>query len=133
MSTVIVTGGRHYADRDALHAALGQLRAQLGFTLLIAGDATGADALALEWAHKNRIAATRFEADWAAHGKAAGPRRNAAMLREAQACCGVTPLVVVAFPGGAGTADMVRRATRAGVTVIYAGRQCRPPQEGDPA
>jgi len=41
----------------------------------------------------------------------AGPERNAAML-------GLGPDLVVAFPGGSGTAGMVRLAKAAGVEVI---------------
>lgn len=47
----------------------------------------------------------------ATNGKAAGPIRNQRMLDEGK------PDLVVAFPGGRGTADMVRRAKAAGVPV----------------
>lgn len=56
-------------------------------------------------------------ANWEHHGKAAGPRRNQAMLDAG----GV--VLVVAWPGGVGTADMVDRATRAKVRVHQIG--CR--------
>ena len=52
-----------------------------------------------------------FQADWHAHGKAAGPLRNQRMIDEGK------PDRVVAFPGGRGTADMVRRAKAAGLSV----------------
>ena len=54
--------------------------------------------------------------DWSAHGRAAGARRNGEMLAEG----GV--VAVVAFPGGSGTADMVRRARRAGLPVWEVAR-----------
>ena len=44
--------------------------------------------------------------------RGAGPERNARMLAEGR------PDLVVAFPGGTGTADMVRRAKAAGVRVV---------------
>jgi hypothetical protein len=53
-----------------------------------------------------------YPADWAKHGRAASPIRNQQMLDEGR------PNLVVAFPGGRGTADMVRRARSAGVEVI---------------
>jgi len=53
-----------------------------------------------------------FLANWRTHGKAAGPIRNQQMLDEGR------PHLVVAFPGGTGTADMVRRAKAAGVPVM---------------
>ena len=53
-----------------------------------------------------------FQADWNAHGRAAGPIRNKRMLDEGR------PELVVAFPGGRGTANMVKQAKAAGVKVI---------------
>jgi hypothetical protein len=52
-----------------------------------------------------------YVAQWKKHGRAAGPIRNQRMLDEGK------PDLVVAFPGGRGTADMIRRAERAGVPV----------------
>ena len=75
------------------------------------GCARGADTLAGEWARERGIPEQRYLADWQAHGKGAGPRRNQAMLDAADVAC------VVAFPGGVGTADMVRRARAAGLLV----------------
>jgi hypothetical protein len=51
-------------------------------------------------------------ADWAGLGRKAGPIRNEQMLSEGQ------PHLVVAFPGGRGTAHMVGIARAAGVEVI---------------
>lgn len=53
-----------------------------------------------------------FPADWGSLGKAAGPIRNSLMLTEAN------PSLVIAFPGGKGTADMISKARAAGVKVI---------------
>lgn len=50
-------------------------------------------------------------ADWKRHGRAAGPIRNQKMLEE-------KPEMVVAFPGGKGTADMVKKAGQAGIEVF---------------
>ena len=47
--------------------------------------------------------------DWKKYGKKAGPLRNQQMLEEGK------PDLVVAFPGGNGTADMVRRAKKANI------------------
>lgn len=57
-----------------------------------------------------------YPAEWEAHGKAAGPIRNAHMLSDFK------PDLVVAFPGGRGTADMVKKAQDAGVTVLLVGK-----------
>ena len=62
------------------------------------------------------MAALAYPANWKKHGRAAGPIRNKQMLEEAK------PDLVIAFPGGAGTANMVKQAREAGVKVeiIYA-------------
>ena len=49
--------------------------------------------------------------EWAKFGKRAGPMRNARMLAE------FNPELVIAFPGGRGTADMIARAKKARVSV----------------
>ena len=78
---------------------------------MIHGCAPGADSLAAEWAELNEVAQSRFPADWVKHGRAAGPIRNKTMLQVGK------PDMVVAFPGGKGTADMVHKAQAAKVTV----------------
>jgi hypothetical protein len=76
------------------------------------GGARGADALAKDWA-MTQPDIVRFEckADWKRYGPAAGPIRNQRMLDW-------SPDLVVAFAGGKGTTDTVRRARAAGVEVI---------------
>ncbi len=85
--------------------------------MLIHGGAPGADTLADIYAKDKGIPRWPFEVtgeQWRLLGKKAGPMRNARMLAEAK------PDIVVAFPGGNGTADMVRQAKAAGVPVRFA-------------
>ena len=110
---VLVCGGRDYANATALYQALDALHREQPVTLLIHGAARGADALAASWAASRAIPAHAFPADWAMHGKAAGFRRNEVMLRDGR------PDLVVAFPGGKGTAHMVGLAKAAGVPVRH--------------
>ena len=111
MKTVIVTGGRDYEDRQRVWEALDAARPDL----LVVGDATGADAWARSWAHSRGVRLEIHAADWQVYGRRAGPLRNGAML-------GSHPdAVVVAFPGGRGTADCVRQARRAGMSVVEVG------------
>ena len=107
---VLVCGGRNFKDEAAVFQTLDQIG---GVAHLIEGGAKGADTLARLWANRNLgpDQLTTFEAEWRVHGKAAGAIRNQRMLDEGK------PDLVVAFPGGRGTADMVRRAERAGVPV----------------
>jgi len=111
---VLVTGGRKYNDSDSLRRALDHLHAQTPFTLLIHGGASGADRLAAAWAASAGVPIREFPADWNRYGNSAGPRRNREMLA-------FGPDLVVAFPGGTGTQDMVGIATAAGVRVVFAG------------
>lgn len=79
---------------------------------IIQGGATGADNLAVDWAIVNWCVYETYEAEWDKYGKRAGPIRNKKMLDEGK------PDLVVAFPGGKGTANMVKLAEEAGVKVI---------------
>lgn len=108
---ILVTGGRKFADINAVSLALAAVHRKRGIDLLIEGGARGADYLARTWAHGNGIPVVTCDADWKRYGNAAGILRNAAMLAKYQ------PDAVVAFPGGSGTADMIARAEAAGVPV----------------
>jgi len=108
---ILVCGGRDYADADRLAEVLDRVLAKHKITCLIHGGATGADELAHHWAINRGLEIEVFHADWNRDGHAAGPRRNARMLAEGK------PDVAVAFPGGRGTADMVRRLIAGGVAV----------------
>jgi hypothetical protein len=79
---------------------------------VIHGGAKGADSAAGEWAKSEGAKVTAYPANWRAHGKAAGPIRNRRMLDEGK------PDVVVALPGGRGTADMIRQAEDRMIPVI---------------
>ena len=109
---VLVMGGRRYCDWATLCVTMNRLHEQHGITAVIHGGASGADRLAGLWARIKEVAVQVFPADWEKHGKAAGPIRNQQMLDEGR------PDLVVAFPGGRGTSDMVARAKRAGVEVM---------------
>jgi len=111
---IIVCGGRNYADKNTVAETLWKLEARFKQQLHVRhGGATGADSLADYWA---RICKRRVEpvlAQWDKYGRGAGPRRNHRMLTMLPA-----PVLVVAFPGGRGTADMVKQAKAAGVEVM---------------
>lgn len=106
---VIVCGGRDYSDAAKVSEVLSGLD---GIRHLWHGNARGADSLAHEWGiGQPGVSVHPVPADWKKHGRRAGPIRNQKML-------GQQPDLVVAFPGGRGTADMVKRARAAGVPVM---------------
>ena len=114
---LLVTGGRTYQDYKAVCHALDTLHAQTPITLLIHGNAQGADTLARKWAYTRGVPHSSFPAEWDKHGKAAGPIRNQQMLTEGH------PNAYLAFPGGRGTQDMVSRCKRAGIPDAQAQKE----------
>ena len=107
---VIIAGWRHCRDvalvRKAIQAS--------GFevTTVISGGARGVDSIGeLLACTELHVPVVRYHADWAAHGKAAGPMRNQEMALNADA------LVAVSHPESRGTADMIARARRLGLQV----------------
>lgn len=111
---VLVCGGREYADHAHVRDVLCEIDAKTPILCIIHGGAPGADSLGQWWADGAGCRVEVYPAAWQTHGKAAGPLRNQRMVDEGK------PDLVVAFPGGRGTADMVRRAEKAGIPVIAA-------------
>jgi YspA, cpYpsA-related SLOG family len=113
----LVTGGRDYvptrADAWALRSVLEEYRC----TAVMHGGCRGVDEWAGRVAERLGLSVLLRSADWPRHGKAAGPRRNAAMVAEVAAAGGL----VVALPGGRGTTDCVRQAETAGLPVLRVG------------
>jgi hypothetical protein len=113
---VLVTGGRDYTDRDTAWKVLDALHKTQPITEIIHGAARGADTLADHWALAREVRRQLFpvsKEDWEKYGKSAGHRRNRLM----HATC--PPDLVLAFPGGPGTAGMVDIATKAGTPVVH--------------
>ena len=112
MTRVLVCGGRDFSDRERVFDVLDAFHDAATIDLIIEGGAKGADTYSAWWADKRGVARERYEADWENQGSFAGPARNKRMLDEGK------PDLVIAFPGGRGTADMVRKARKAGVEVV---------------
>ena len=109
---ILVCGGRNFADKRRLTSALDLLCAGTRPKRIIHGGAKGADRLADEYARNRGFDVVEYAADWNTYGRSAGVRRNAQMLEEGK------PEIAVAFAGGKGTSDMVRRAVAAGIMVF---------------
>lgn len=108
----LICGGRDFADNEMFDSAMSDLMRLRGCPrCIIHGGAAGADMMAAMWAVKRGTAMVAFPAEWDKHGKAAGPIRNQQMIDKGK------PSLVVAFPGGRGTADMVKRARAADIDV----------------
>lgn len=115
---ILVCGGRTYGlkkdEAEIIFQSLDLLHDTYGITCLVVGCANGADTIAYEWAKaKGNIIIHKHEAEWKKYGKKAGVLRNIKMLEENEDI-----ELVVAFPGGKGTADMVNRAKRKNKEVV---------------
>lgn len=120
LKRVIVCGGRDYADAERVREILDQHVGTLVVSesrnthywpVLVHGAAAGADSLADEWANGRDVFVEAYPANWDLHGRAAGPIRNQEMID-------LGADLLIAFPGGRGTADIVKRAVRAGIPVL---------------
>lgn len=114
MKRVIVTGGRNFNDRALVAYAFGYL---LGNdrqdVTIVHGDAPGADTIAAEVAETVGYQVEPHPADWKRYRNGAGPIRNAEMIDTGAD-------LVIAFPGGRGTANCCSLAEVAGIEVVYA-------------
>jgi hypothetical protein len=130
---LLVCGSRTWTDAALLAEAVEQTVAEHGQgragVVLIEGDARGADRLAGALAHAHGWELEVYPADWQRHGRAAGMRRNARMLRQGR------PERVIActddLAGSRGTADMVRRAHSVGLPVLVVSHPPATQEGGD--
>ena len=120
-----VTGGRKYGwmfDEENheventletwfLYDVLETFREKYPTMELMHGGAKGADSWAHHWAVNKNIKTRVFKAEWNIYGKAAGVIRNTEMVWQ-------KPDIVIAFPGGTGTADMIKQSLKAELKVI---------------
>ena len=122
---VLVCGGRTFGrklnnkriwvkDKEEVHllvTTLNKLYFDEGMDVLIEGEAEGADKLSRWWASILNIEVIKFPAHWKLYGKSAGFIRNKKMLDQGK------PDLVIAFPGGVGTANMCDLAEAAGIEI----------------
>lgn len=94
---VLVHGGRDFADKEFLFVVLDVFLP----SVVVHGNAPGADALVKEWTENNKKTHIPHLANWKKFGKRAGFLRNKKMLDE-------HPDInfVIAFDGGRGTKMM---------------------------
>lgn len=111
--TLLVCGGRDYADEEFVFRTLDEINAKHKVSRVVTGDAPGADSIARRWATERGVDYRGYPAQWSLYGRrSAGPIRNRQMLKEEH------PQMVVAFPGGKGTADMLKQARANGILVV---------------
>jgi hypothetical protein len=122
---ILVCGGRDFGhgeeETNFMNNTLDEIDMKHGVLHVVHGNAHGADYVAKKWARDAGAEEHAHPANWERYGRSAGPRRNAKMLSEH------TDIdMVVAFPGGDGTADMVKKALVKGIKVytpVMKGRE----------
>ncbi len=128
---IAVTGGRKWQDAGFVSRNLTTILNRQGIVCIFHGGAKGWDTLCAEWARREGIPAFPIHAKWEdlSHPDAriktrpdgtkydakAGSRRNGWILDR-------KPVLLVAGPGGFGTADMVRQAEERSIPIWH----CRP-------
>ena len=106
---ILFCGDRNWKDAAKIAAAFDRLQP----TLVIEGEARGADKMARAEAEMREIPVLPFPADWEMYGRLAGPIRNRRMIEQGK------PDLVVAFheniAESKGTANMLAQAEKYGI------------------
>ncbi len=120
--TVLVCGGRAItgAVKASLLQCLDTVHSKTPIAKVVHGACPNpneayrysADLVGQYWALGNGVEVVGYPADWQRYGRSAGPKRNTQMLDMERID------LVVAAPGGTGTADMCRQAKARGVRVL---------------
>ncbi len=104
---IVISGSRHITDEKTVERILSGYIAVKD--IVVTGGCRGVDQIAHDYAHRFFAKTEVYKPDWDTHGKAAGPFRNAEMMKDAD--------ILVAFWDGKskGTASAIREARRARV------------------
>lgn len=103
---ILICGSRNWMNYNKIFDIVKSLNP----SVVIEGEAPGADTIARQVAEKLNVEVLKFPANWQKYKKAAGPIRNAQMLKEGD------PDVVIAchndLKNSRGTKDMVKRSLK---------------------
>ena len=116
---IVVCGGRANSALGIVEQELTKLHRRENVTIVSHG-CSGAHASAIEsWARSQGVAIVRYPPNWELFGQRAERLRNTFMLHDSR------PDLVVAFPSGHATSDLVRRAISADIAAIKLPNECR--------
>jgi len=111
---ILVCGDRNWTSKTAIERELKKLPEG---SVIIEGEARGADTLGRIVAEELGFEVEKYPADWKRYGRSAGPIRNKRMLTKGR------PDLVIAFhpclETSKGTVNMIRQANRAKVNVLW--------------
>jgi hypothetical protein len=112
---IIVAGGRDLKVTDSRVGYVADMLQAYGAEAVLSGGAPGGDEIGEKAAGKLALPVQKYPADWIRFGKAAGPIRNEMMSQDGN--------LLIALPGGTGTADMIRRMKRKEKNIIVVDLQ----------
>ncbi|MBT0771365.1 DUF2493 domain-containing protein [Kineosporia sp. J2-2] len=130
---VLVTGSRDWSDAEAITLHLEGLRyvagrvQRPGLVVVHGACPTGADAIAAAWARAHDVPVEAHPAQWATHGRAAGPLRNRAMVTAGADVC--VAFILNGSRGATGCADLAEAAGIPTYRITRPGRACGRPEE----
>jgi hypothetical protein len=112
-SRILVCGGRDFKNQVLFNIVMEAMTPyRSSYFCIIHGHCRGADMMAQDWAVSRGQPFISMPANWDIYPDAAGTVRNKWMLDFG------LPDLVIAFPGGNGTADMMRQAMDRGIYVF---------------
>src|SRR5208283_5742678 len=82
-----VVGSRKFSNLEMVVALLETLHKSVADLEIVSGGAEGVDTEAFRWANTHGVPTTVFPADWEQFGNAAGPKRNADIVKASD--CGM--------------------------------------------
>lgn len=111
---VLVCGGREFDDELFVCSSLNSVRHLFEPVFLgIEGGARCVDTFAKRWFHSQGVPHVTMMANWSYYGDSAGNLRNQWMRTFLE------PDLVIAFPGGRGTAHMVAIAKKSKIDIWH--------------
>lgn len=110
---VLICGDRNWVNRSVIKDYIYGLTLD---TVIIEGEARGADTIAREVAEERGMTVLKYPAKWERYGNSAGPIRNSTMIKNGK------PDAVVAFHNdlskSKGTIDMLIKAYNKGIFCV---------------
>lgn len=104
---VAVCGGKDFLATYLIGSVLLRLHRDSHISELLIGNCRGVDAIVAEWAERTGIPVSYYNSDWLSYGADADDVRNQTLLAE-------RPDIIVLFPGGKRTNDLLNKAIEAG-------------------
>lgn len=80
MKYLLIAGSRTFNDLETFDKVTREVIGEDREITIVEGGAAGADSLAKDFANENGFPVMEFKPDWKKYGRAAGPKRNDAMV-----------------------------------------------------